>query len=402
MRPVIALITLLVVGCTTPSAHLRMREADAGFENGTFSELDHELLTAVREGEVPGAVLAVARNGQLSYEHALGVRSGDGAPMKPETLFDVASLTKPVATSAAAAALMCDGILEDSRVVGDSTVGELLIHQSTLPQYARWEDLETRRSENDSPADAIFRWLDKSAPAPHRHSYSNLGFILVAGEIENLTGQPLETYLRERLWGPMEMNNTTFRPETLEGALIAQTSGDTGPGQSFDPLADWVKERFPGHDPGHSGLFSTARDLTMFCQSLLHAEESAIEGLECIARMMMEPPVLPSENAGSGMAQFGDAARSRGFETITSIMDGPFYYHTGYTGCILWMNRKTGVSVVLMTNSSLTDPAGWETLRNSVLKIVNKGTTRPRSEELYDPAYYTPGDDIIGPMSFGL
>ncbi len=390
MRILTILVAVLLAGCTAPSAHLRMREADAGFSTGTFAGLDAELARAVAAGEVPGAVLAVAKNGRLVYEHAVGVRDASGAPMKPDTVFDVASLTKPVATACATAILMCDNELWDSDETGGATVGELLIHQSMLPQYARWEDLEPYRREGLSPAGVVAEWMAAGEPARYRHPYSNLGYVALAGEVEKRTNRPMEALLRERVWGPLGMANTTFRPTTLVGATFAQTSLDTAPGQAFDPLADWIAKRFPGHDPGHSGLFSTARDLTVFCQTLLNAEDSDIHGMECIARTMTRTPAIPLEESGTGVAQFGESARSRAFNTLGSRIDGPFHFHTGYTGCMIWMNAKTNVSVVLMTNGSLTGPDGWTALRDTVLGTVNEGTLRPRGEELYDPRIYTP------------
>lgn len=392
-----------LAACAKAPTSVRAPEREAGFVNNTWSALDAELERSVAAGEVRGVVVVVARNGLVAYEGAVGRSGVDDAPMTVDTVFDVASIAKPVATAAAVAVLMCDGTMADGDPLDTATIGEALVHQTDLPQYAAWEDLQPFLGANGTPAQAVEGWLREREPKRWRHPYSNLGYILLAGAVEERAGTSMEAFLRERLWGPLGMDRTTFTPSTLAGARFAATAADVAPGTPFDPLADWVAKRSPGHMAGHSGLFSTAGDLTVFCQTLLNAGDSSVPQMKCVADTLFgDAATRLDEGDPAGTAQFSKSARSRGFNRIDSTVDGPIYWHTGYTGALVWMNAKTGTSVVLLTNTTLTTPTGWDALRGKVLKIVNKGTTRPQGEELYDPGIYTPGDDDLGVIRISM
>lgn len=390
-------------GCSTHSPHLRVPESEVGFHGNTWTTVDAELERAIGAGEVKGAVVCVARNGAVVYERAIGTRTAAGEPMTTETVFDVASLAKPVATASAVGLLMCDGKIADSDPLDTATVADALVHQTDLPQYAAWESLEPFRAEGGSPADAVGRWLAEKRPARHRHDYSNIGFVLLAGEVERRCGTSMEALLRERMWGPLGMDRTTFDPGSLPGATFAATAVDIAPGTPFDPLADWIAKRFPGHTPGHSGMFSTARDLSVFCQTLLNPEDSSVDEMDCISSTLFgnASTIVDPAEAGASV-QFSAKSRSRAFNRIDSTRDGPIYWHTGYTGSLLWMNAKTGTSVVMLTNTTLTEADGWDAMRGAVLKIVNKGTVRAHGEELYDPEIYTPDSGDLGVMRIRL
>src|SRR5690606_16568070 len=112
------------------------------------------------------------------------------------------------------------------------------------------------------------------------------------------------------------------------------------PGSAFDPLAAWISRECPGHDPGHSGLFSNARDLTVFCQALLYPHLSSVGEMGCVAELLLTSP----PNSANGTAEYTSGSRTRGFVTMDRTSGGTIFYHTGYTGTLMWMNSETGVS----------------------------------------------------------
>ncbi|MBX3728586.1 MAG: beta-lactamase family protein [Candidatus Sumerlaeia bacterium] len=345
----------------------------AGFRADTFVALDRAMERAVLErADVPGAVLSVGRRGVVVYERALGRRGplGEGwLPVERDTLFDVASLTKPVATATAAALLVCRGELTPESEVGGHALDLLLRHGVGLPEYVEWQVL-ARVGEEVPLGEALQRAT--AGAAPGTRGYSNVGYLMVSSHLETMTGEDLESFLRREAWGPLGMENTTFRPLRRARANIAQTHADREAGRPYDPLADYVVERRPGHMPGHSGLFSTAGDLTRFCQRLLNPTAEWM----CVAEYLLDARSrLASDTSEGGTLRVtGRRGRTPAFDPENTWTGEGALYHTGYTGCLMWLDRRGGVSVVLLTNATLDgNPQGWQDLQREVIREVRRG-----------------------------
>lgn len=374
---IVSIFALLMTACASRRDVVREPESTAGFEAGTFTALDTTMNRAIHDGLVPGAVLSIGRHGRTVYEYAVGSRDlsprAGNPPMTRDTVVDVASLTKPVATATAAALLMADGKLSDGDEVAPGvTLGAALCHRNSLPAYVDWRALPR---DADSPRGAVLAWLAGHSPAEAQTDYSNVGYVLAAGLVEERAGRGLEAILRERAWGPLGMAHTTFRTAKLDArARFARTALDVEPGSPYDPLAAWIVRAYAAHDPGHSGLFSTTGDLTRFAQGLLHPDSTPTsDTMRLVAASLFSAPdtTIPA-NAGDFVE--GATSRTRGFAFDPDDARRRVLYHTGYTGTLLWIDRDTGISVVLLTNATHRAGSDWQSLQREVLRIVQKRT----------------------------
>ncbi|MDK2973420.1 MAG: hypothetical protein PWP23_3175 [Candidatus Sumerlaeota bacterium] len=381
----LAVCASLSVGCTgrkaapvEPARRSAANAALAGFPADTWLALDRALeLHVEQRREVPGAVLAIGRNGAVVYERAVGWRDeiADAAePMERATLFDVASLTKPVATAAAAALLICRGELTPETDVAGEPLDRVLRHGTGLPAYVDWHEV-VRAGQGLALDEALAKAIAqpaRSAGGEHARArastsppgYSNVAYLFASLAIEQQAGRPMGELLGEEFWRPIGMEHTTFHPPRESWANVARTDKKLEPGRPYDPLADFLVEQHPGHDPGHSGLFSTATDLTVFCQALLHPELSSLPEMPCIAEYLLgEEERTPREQMGFAAAP----GRTPAFERDRKARGRAVYFHTGYTGCLMWLDVESGTSVVLLTNSTWKDARAWESLSSAIL-----------------------------------
>ncbi|HEX2167553.1 MAG TPA: serine hydrolase [Longimicrobiales bacterium] len=336
--------------------------------------LDSIVRQGLGEGAAPGAALAVGRYGRLVHMRGYGrIDTAAAAPVVTDsTLFDMASLTKVVATTTAAMILEEEGRLDLDRPVrdflpeldapdkADITVRMLLTHSGGFVSGAPlWRDAPGRaeflRSMNERPL----------AYAPGDSTiYSDWDLIMTGWIVEEITGQPLDDFLEERVWGPLGMRDTGFNPlsdmtvppgehctVTLEEghpllARIAATEQDTV--YRHRPIHGIVHDENAcalGGVAGHAGLFSSARDLAVFAQMMLnggHYGGVRILDHNTIARWTAR------QNRGS--------SRALGWDTPSPGASAGRYFsprsfgHTGFTGTSLWMDPERGAFVILLTN----------------------------------------------------
>ena len=340
-----------------------------------FAAAYHVLETAIAERAFPGCAFGVMAGGTPVLIDALGRFTYDGnAPrITPQTIYDVASLTKVVATTAAAMLLWQRGSLEldtplaellPGFVVGRPpgnwarhvTLRHLLAHASGLPAY-----VEFFRTGN-SPA-ALFRAcleLQFEAHPGERAEYSDPGFILLGKALEVLMHESLATWVRREIIHPLEMSSTGFNPPHYLTPAIPPAEEDTTfrhrliQGEVQDENASVL-----GGVAGHAGLFSNVPDLLRFADEILRAARKApdtdfpsprlfrSDTVETFARR--QPPEgssralgwdTPSENSSSG----------RHFSTRS-------IGHLGFSGCSLWIDLDAGVAAVLLTNRTWPDRA---------------------------------------------
>ena len=322
----------------------------AGFAPELTARLDSAMRGLLVETQVPGAVLAVGRRGRLVHLRGYGATDWRaGAPAASEsTLYDLASLTKVVATTTAAMVLEDAGRLDLDRPVrryvpeldapdkAGITVRMLLTHRSGLeagaPLYASAQGRRAYlRAINARPM---------HAPPGTRTEYGDWNMVLLQTVVERVAGRPLDAFVRDRVFAPLGMRDARFRPDTTDVALrsrIAPT--DAGWGAVHDPNA-----RAMGGVSGHAGLFATARDLSAFAQTML-------DGGRYRGRRIASPATV----ARWTTAQRADASRALGWDTSIvpatgagALFSPRSYGHTGFTGTSLWIDPDRDLFVVLL------------------------------------------------------
>ena len=309
--------------------------------------IDAAVTQGIARGGMPGAVVVIGRRDGVVFRRAYGERAivPEPVPMTIDTVFDLASLTKAIVTTTAIAMLVEQGRIElDAPVArhlpafaangkGAITVEQLLTHTAGLPAINPLTDYA------DGRARAIERVLSV-APAHRpgsRYAYSDLGFIVLGALVEAVAGEPLDTYARERIFEPLGMSETTYRPDGELRARCAPTeiSEHRDPqlihGECHDPRA-W---RLDGV-AGNAGLFSTADDLARFARAMLGG--GALDGAR-IAR---------AETLGrfTEPRQVGRTHRALGWNAEA---DGS-YGHGGFTGTSLWIDPESDLFVLFLSN----------------------------------------------------
>jgi len=341
-----------------------------------LAELDDVVRRSIDNGEIPGAVLLVSHRGRIIYRKAFGERAVLPArePMTPETIFDLASLTKVIATAPAIAKLVEEGKLRindpvknylpefASRGKDQITLRMLLTHTSGLAP-------DPPLSAAQVGADALWKEIcDESllAPPGMHFEYSDTGYIVLGKLVERVAGEPLDRYADRMFYAPLRMTHTRFRPPADWIPQIAPTEEiDLPPGEQAGSGKGKVL-RGEVHDPtaraiggvaGHAGLFSTADDLARFCQMML--DDGKIGNAsgqptgrrsfsaEMVRRMILpeNPPWVPSLR---GYGWDIDSAYSSPRGELFPIGS---YGHTGFTGTSVWIDPESRTFVVLLTNA---------------------------------------------------
>jgi uncharacterized protein YbbC (DUF1343 family)/CubicO group peptidase (beta-lactamase class C family) len=342
----------------------RLRMADAVIER------------AITEKQIPGAVLLVGRGDQILYDKAYGMRAlvPQPEPMTLDTIFDMASVTKVVATTTSVMMLVEDGRIRlNDRVAafipdfgrhgkGDITIRHLLTHVSGLRPDLDLSDDSWRGYE-----EGIRRACEEvpASPPGERFVYSDINFFLLADIVSRVAGMPFDRFVQERLAKPLGMSDTMFRPPAALRARIAPTEMCTpygwpcaGPGQEMlrgtvhDPTA-----RRMGGVAGHAGLFSTAADLSRFCRMILGG--GVLGGVRLLSPLsvikMTSPATPPGISSVRGLGWDLDTSYSSNRGELFPV--GSFG-HTGWTGTSLWMDPITKTYVILLTNRVHPDGKG--------------------------------------------
>ncbi len=345
-------------------------EAEAGFRAGTWRELDRTLGAAIDEGVISGGVLVVARNGVVVYERAEGVRDPWGLPspgMTADTLFDTASLAKPVATASAAALAVREGLIDSGAPLeGGWSLDDLLLHRAGIPEYVEWQ--RVAELSVNSPACAALRGAMGEVKPAGTMRYSNVGYLLASCEVEDSVGLRLGEIVGPRLWEPLGMGDTVFRLRSDQAERVARAASDLRPGQAFDPLADYWMRVVTRRDPGHSGLFSTAPDLAAWSMGMMKALNEEADPMHDVARFVLGDVFEMRDGDGRRVR------RTRGFLVREDdTLFGPLLEHTGFTGCVLWLDPQRELAVILLTCGADGESARWRRMGNDVLRGIRIG-----------------------------
>ena len=321
--------------------------------------MDRAIQEAIRQNRLPGAVLIVGHGGQVVYRQAYGQRAlvPRAEAMTVDTIFDLASLTKVIATTSSLMKLfeqgrfrlndkVTDYIPEFQGGKSDITLRNLFTHFSGLPQDVplkpEWAGNQTglRLAYSGKP----------TGPPGVRHVYSDINFILLGELVHRLSGQTLAEYSRQNIFLPIGMQETMFQPPAAWIPRIAPTER---PDKNSDPLRGVVHDptaRNMGGIAGHAGLFSTAGDLARFAQMMLNGGE--LDGVRLFNPLTVEkftePQTPPDQSILRGLGWDIDSPYSSNRGELFPIGS---YGHTGFTGTSIWIDPSTGSYVILLANS---------------------------------------------------
>jgi len=336
-----------------------------------FEAVYKVLTDAIRARAFPGCAFGVLADGQVVLSDALGcfAYDEDTPIVEPHTVFDVASLTKVISTTAVAMLLHQRGQLEldtplgellpgfivgrdSARLARQVTIRHLLAHNSGLPGYVEFFRTVA------TPADLYRACLELPIEAipGTRSEYSDPGFILLGKALEILTSEELPEFARREIFEPLGMKSTRFSPTTEQRPLIPPTEIDNQLRQRRIQGEVQDENAYVLHGAaGHAGLFSNVADLLKFAGEVLSGSGPSTlhnsSGL--FNRDTVETFAQRQEPEGS--------SRALGWDTPSQESSAGQYFsrhsigHLGFSGCSLWIDLDASVAAVLLTNRTWPD-----------------------------------------------
>ena len=343
-----------------------------------FSGIDNVVEEEIEKGSFPGAVVLIGKQDDILYWKAFGneVIEPYKEPIDRNTVFDLASLTKPIAT---ATSIM---ILKDRKEIDfDDYVSEylpdfacngkeqvqikhLLTHTSGLPAYTNAAKLKEQFG-NPCPEQVIEKicGFEAASKPGEKFRYSCLGYITLAKIVEKITGKNIDEFSRENIFTPLDMKNTTYNPSASRFKDIAATQ-----------IVDQQLLRGTVHDPlaqlmagisGNAGLFSNAYDLSIYCRMLLN------DGIWDGRRILSPEAVSMLTTAQIHGRAFGFDVSSSYSWVKGSYTSEKAFCHTGYTGTSIVCDPASEVFVIILTNRAHPNDKGVvKPVRTKVADIV--------------------------------
>ncbi|MGA3133231.1 MAG: exo-beta-N-acetylmuramidase NamZ domain-containing protein [Terracidiphilus sp.] len=319
-----------------------------------FDAIDSLMRQAIAKGNIPGGVVLIGHNGKVVYRKAFGMRSLEPTreAMTPDTIFDLASLTKCIATATSVMQLISEGRVRLNDQVAtylpefaqngkeDITVRELLTHFSGLPP-----DLDLKSSwQGRNSAFAMAMQAKPIYPPGTRFLYSDINFETLGFLVEKVTGMTLNDYANAKIFAPLGMKSTRFLPPADWLSRIAPTQYDEQGkmlrGVVHDPTA-----RRMGGVAGHAGLFSTADDLAIFAQALLSGDK-LLSRLDIEKMTTPQQPATATSLRGLGWDIDSPLSSNRG-----ELLPVGSFGHTGFTGTSMWIDPVTDTYIIILTNA---------------------------------------------------
>jgi len=385
--------------------------------SGLSATLDAVVEKSIAADEIPGAVLLVSRRGRVIHRQAYGSRAGvpQREVMTPDTIFDLASLTKVFATTPAVMRLLEQGKLRLNDPVtryipefaarggkaGDLsgktqvTIRHLLTHTSGLPPIP---PVSPGTAGTEAVLKSIYD-VELVSPPGARFLYSDTGFILLGELVRRVSGAPLDEFAAREIFTPLGMRHTRFRPPAEWTSRIAPTEeidlpegakAGSGRGHVLRGVVHDPRSRLMGGVAGHAGLFATADDLAIFCRMLLGGGR-AENGRQIFAAATVEKMTTPQTPPWS------PTLRGLGWD-IDSVYSAPrgelfqlgSFGHTGFTGTAVWMDPASNTFIILLANS--VHPYGRpaiSSLRSRVATAVAAALHIPAADQHSEPKDFT-------------
>ncbi|HET6979586.1 MAG TPA: exo-beta-N-acetylmuramidase NamZ domain-containing protein [Pyrinomonadaceae bacterium] len=382
IRGVVASLVVLVLAQSVAPQLRIARPESVSVSSATLVRMDAFVAADIEQRRLPGAVVMVGRKGRIVWRKAYGARALEPTreAMTLDTIFDLASLTKVVATATSIMILVERGKVRlDSSITRyipqlsgkgreSVTIEHLLTHVSG---YAPDFDLKERWSGYDEGIERLYREPLRNPPGT-RFAYSDIGFIALGEVVARVSGMPLDQFAQKNIFEPLHMTNTGFRPSPALKSRIAPTErrgrmrylGDNA-ASIAEPGEDWLRGEV--HDPtsyrmngvaGHAGLFSTANDLAMYCQMILNG--GSYGGVRILSPLsiaeMTQPRIVTATGGfvrGLGWDMNSSYSANRG-----ELFPLGSFGHTGFTGTSMWIDPASEMFVVFLSNRVHPDGGG--------------------------------------------
>ncbi|MFB3854391.1 MAG: exo-beta-N-acetylmuramidase NamZ domain-containing protein [Vicinamibacterales bacterium] len=382
---------------------------EAAFDTSVLARIDPLVAAAIEARQLPGAVLLIGQGDTVVYQKAFGSRALEPAvePMTADTIFDLASLTKVVATTTSVMILVEEGRIRLSDRVS-----------AYIPEFGRYgkqavtlRHLATHTSGLRPDLDLADPWvgydtaIERAAeevlaqPPGQRFVYSDINYFLLGEIVRRVSGMPLDRFAEERVFRPLGMKDTMFNPPASLAPRIAPTERCTQYGWPCDGPAAVVL-RGVVHDPtarrmagvaGHAGLFSTANDLSIFCRMLLGGGRVGnVRILSPLAVLKMTMPATPPDQPnvrGIGWDIDSSYSSNRG-----ELLPIGTVQHTGWTGTGLLIDPLTGTYFVFLSNRVHPDGKGDVTPLRARLATIVASAIRPGGGRDLREARWNGGD----------
>lgn len=372
----------------------RLRPSDLGFNIIELTAIDSIMNDAIRKRAIPGGVVLVAKDGRIAYDRAFGFMGYDSVEaVYPETIYDLASVTKVMATTLSVMKLYDEGKLDLKKTLGNYLswtkgtnkqnlpVWNVLLHQAGLKAWIPFyrETLDPLRAESPSYnvyansadtfhpvrvaeniylrrdwTDTIYKRILESSVIPQgTYIYSDLDFIFLGNIVEKITGMPLDQYVKKTFYEPLGLTHTSFRPRNFfpveniaptEAELIFRKQllrGDV-----HDPGAAMF-----GGVAGHAGLFSDAYDLAVLCQMLLNGGK--MNGITFFKKQTVDFFTKYHSNTsrrglGFDKPEKDNISRVEPYPTASA---SPLTFgHTGFTGTCIWVDPAYNLTFIFLSN----------------------------------------------------
>lgn len=368
--------------------------AEVGMSVERLERISDVVTRGIRAGAYPGASVVVGRQGYAVVEQGFGhlTWSEFAAPVAPDrTIYDLASLTKVVATTSAIMVLYDEGKLKLDDPVqkyipeftggakSEVTIRLLLEHRSGLPPGRDlWRTAHSPEEAREQVIDTHLYYRPNA-----RFEYSDLGADMLGFVVERISGEPLDRFVSEHVFQPLGMHDTGFRPDPSLKSRIAPTESWSRRGRALQGEVDDDNAYALGGVAGHAGLFSSASDLAIFAQTLLNGGE--YDGVRVFSDSAVKLFTTRAPHAGT-RALGWDTCKSGG--TCGDFMNTSAFGHTGYTGTSLWIDPERQMFVILLTNREYDAK-----IRRSMKAIADVRA------DLADAAVLAVQDDPNGPIA---
>ena len=369
--------------------------------------IDRLVADALAQGKLPGCVVTVGRASGVVYHRAFGSRALLPAkePMTEDTIFDLASLTKPIATATALMVLVDRGKLDlDERASrylpefashgkAGVTLRQLLTHVSGLPAETPIGDYERGRAE----AMRRIMALQLKATPGEGFTYSDIGYLVIEEVIRRVTGTGLADLADAEIFRPLGMGETRFLPPASVRLQIAPTEQRNGMwirGDVHDPRAFRL-----GGVAGHAGLFSTAADLARFARMVLG--DGTLDGARILSARAIANMVAPHDVAG-GIRALGWDVQTPYSTNRGSSLSRRAVGHGGYTGTSLWIDPEKNLFVIFLSNRVHPDGKGSvNALAAAIATLAGTALGQPTTPERVPAGTGTAaGIDVLAAQNF--
>ena len=366
---IVAIVLLWSQAISTPAADIREVDLHA---------IDEIANREIQLGNIPGAVILIGHQGSVVYRRAFGYRALEPQkiPMTEDTIFDLASLTKPIATATAVMQLVEQGKMDLDEPVArywpefGANGKEKIRVQDLLTHSSGFRAGLNGNSSWSGYGEGLKQVLKEKLVSPPGKTflYSDINFIVLGELVTRVSGLPLDLYCTRHIFAKLGMKDTGFKPEDAQRSRIAPTTylnGKLLQGEVHDPTAYKM-----GGVSGHAGLFSTADDLAVFVQMLLNG--GSANGAEILRPASIEEMTARQQTVnGAGWWGLGWEIAPLFNSNRDELVPARSFGHSGFTGTSMWIDPDSKSYVIILTNRVHPRGAGdVKPLRTEVLRFV--------------------------------